>query len=323
MNKSEQILQKIEEVTNLHTFIVTPAATNKGKFTTDPGKPVSKHNTLNSAKRTVGHLEAPDDLEDEHDNDSGVNHHIHHVTRVGEDRYRVNSTHTKIDNRWVEHTQYKGKHVVGKVDPDLDFTTDHNESASRSLTRMHQHMNSGRSVGIISAMRTHDDKDAGGDGHKFSPKELNQRHQALKDDIKKAGYGYTEGHGFYKGEHERSIRVFSKEKGHDNGLKDFLTTHGTKYAQDSIIHKPHDSDEAHLHFTMNRDGNKIGDSFPVGKMRAQRTGKWGHTNITRGAASAKPGKTAPGEKGFVFSNGSQIDRPKDPGQAKDDDVWLR
>ena len=46
---------------------------------------------------------------------------------------------------------------------------------------------------------------------------------------------------------EHSYLVIGK-KGKDGGaLKGFLKKHGEKYGQDSVLHKSHDSNEAHLH----------------------------------------------------------------------------
>ena len=212
----------------------------------------------------------------------------------------------------------------------IDALQKTDEAVSRSLTRIQHHMNSGRELGVISSQRVNDDQDSGGDGHILTPQEHNQRHQQLKKDIKAAGYSYTSLHGNYHGNHERSVMVFGKEKGKDTGLKDFLIKKGREYSQDSILHKPHDKTSPDLHFTMNRNGSKVGDNFPLGRMRANKTGKFGSTEIVRGEENPKPGKTPASKKSFAFSDGKIIKTPKpgrlrksltNSGLIKDNSVW--
>ena len=220
----------------------------------------------------------------------------------------------------------KSEIIIDKID---ELYLD--EANSRSLSRIQSHMKVGRSLGIISSERTHDDIDNGGDGHKLSKQELNVRHANLKSDIKKAGFSYTSMHGNYHGNHERSIMVFGKKEGEDTGLHSTLMHLGQKYGQDSIIHKTHDSEEPDLHFTMNRNGSSIGDHFKLGKMRPQRTGKFGSTDLIRGSKEAKANQTAPSKKTFAFSNGKEIKAPSKArlkksmsgaGYVRDNAVWI-
>ena len=141
-----------------------------------------------------------------------------------------------------------------------------------SLGRLHQHMQ-GRNIGILSAHRGN-----------LSHEENTKRHAQLKKDVRDAGYGYVNVHGHYtenKGTpqerkvKEHSIVVIGK-KGDDNGhLKGFLKKHGEKYNQDSILHKSHDSDEAHLIGTSHSsDWLKHGEHMSVGKFHPNKAGEF-------------------------------------------------
>lgn len=111
------------------------------------------------------------------------------------------------------------------------------------LSRIAQHVK-GRNIGTITAHRA--DYDAA---------ENNRRNELLKNDLKDSGYGYKKVKGTYIEDYqgknprhveENSFLVIGK-KGDDKGkLKDFLTKHGEKYGQDSILHKPHNSDVGSL-----------------------------------------------------------------------------
>lgn len=143
------------------------------------------------------------------------------------------------------------------------------EAASRSLARVHQHVH-GREIGIISAHRG-----------EHSAEENNHAHAALGDDIKKAGYGhipikghYIENHGT---EHARKVseKSYMVIGGHKNsGLHKFLTKHGEKYKQDSILHKPHDSTKASLHGTKEGSWPGKGEKHEVGEFHPNRTGEF-------------------------------------------------
>ena len=67
------------------------------------------------------------------------------------------------------------------------------------------------------------------------------------------------------------------KKGKDGGaLKGFLKKHGEKYGQDSVLHKSHDSDEAHLHGTKEGGYPGKGKKERVGTFHPNRAGEF-HT----------------------------------------------
>lgn len=115
-----------------------------------------------------------------------------------------------------------------------------------SLSRVHSHTQ-GRNIGMITAHRGEN-----------TAEENNRNNDTLKKSIRDAGYGfipvrgrYVENHGTPQARHvdEKSFLVVGK-KGDDKGeLKKFLIKHGEKHGQDSILHKPHDKEEAILHGT--------------------------------------------------------------------------
>lgn len=140
------------------------------------------------------------------------------------------------------------------------------EAASKSLARLHQHVQ-GRNIGMITAHRNEN-----------TAEENKSRNKELEGHIRKAGYGFVKVKGRYIENHgtpdakavdEHSYLVIGKD-GNDNGqLKGFLKKHGEKYGQDSVLHKAHDEEHAYLHGT--REGG-----FP-GKGKAQNVGKF-HPN---------------------------------------------
>lgn len=145
------------------------------------------------------------------------------------------------------------------------------EAARRSLARVHQHVQ-GANIGIISAERG-----------EHSKEENDHAHASLGHDIRKAGYGYVPIKGNYIENHgtphekkvsERSYMVVGK-RGHDSGnLKGFLTKHGEKYKQDSILHKPHDSETASLHGTKEGVWPGKGEKHDVGHFHPNRAGEF-------------------------------------------------
>jgi hypothetical protein len=149
------------------------------------------------------------------------------------------------------------------------------EAASKSLARVHQHAQ-GRNIGMITAHRGEN-----------TAQENKSRNKELEHHIRKAGYGFVKVKGRYIENHgtdrakavdEHSYLVIGK-KGHDNGhLKGFLKKHGEKYKQDSVLHKAHDEEHAHLHGT--RDGGfpGKGKTHNVGKFHPNRAGEF-HTKM--------------------------------------------
>ena len=126
-----------------------------------------------------------------------------------------------------------------------------------SFTQVHQHTRN-RNIGMILASR--DD---------LTSEENRQRHTALKSDVRKAGYGLID----VEGRHgdEKSLLVVGK-KGDDGGaLLGYLKHLGKKYGQDSILHKPHNSEKASLHRTNETEKHK---HIEVGSWRPNRTGEF-------------------------------------------------
>lgn len=128
-----------------------------------------------------------------------------------------------------------------------------NEAANRSLGRMFTHQH-GRNIGAISA-------DKGAD------RKTNKGNRArLEADLRARKLGYVPNKGVYRGGHEHSYTVMGR-KGDDGGeLKRHLTELGTKYGQESIIHKAHDSPDAHLHYTT---GDRAGQHDSIGHWHPQ------------------------------------------------------
>ena len=103
----------------------------------------------------------------------------------------------------------------------------------------------------------------------LTSEENRQRHTALKNDVRKAGYGFIDVEG--RNVDEKSLLVVGKmgdDKGH---LLGHLKHLATKYNQDSILHKPHNSEKTLLHGT-----NETG--YP-GKDKHIEVGSW-HANRT-------------------------------------------
>lgn len=150
----------------------------------------------------------------------------------------------------------------------MDFKTVLNEA---SMSRVHAHTQ-GRNIGMITAHRG-----------EHTAEENNARNAALKADIRKHGYGYIKVKGRYIENHgtedarpvdEHSFLVVGK-KGHDGGaLKKFLTDHGKKYGQDSILHKAHDEEDAHLYGTREGGFPGMDKKHTVGKWHPNRAGEF-------------------------------------------------
>jgi hypothetical protein len=109
-----------------------------------------------------------------------------------------------------------------------------------SFTRVHQHTRN-RNIGMILASR--DD---------LASEENRQRHAALKSDVRKAGYGFIEG----RHVDETSLLVVGKSGDDGGALLGHLKHLGKKYGQDSILHKPHNSEKASLYRTNETEKDK-------------------------------------------------------------------
>jgi hypothetical protein len=145
------------------------------------------------------------------------------------------------------------------------------ELIEASLGRVLQHVH-GANIGIISAERGEHSKETN-----------DANHAQLGHDIRKHGFGYVPIKGNYIENHgtphekkvsERSYMVVGK-RGDDSGrLKGFLTKHGEKYKQDSVLHKPHDSTAASLHGTKEGAWPGKGEKHDVGEFHPNRAGEF-------------------------------------------------
>jgi len=103
----------------------------------------------------------------------------------------------------------------------------------------------------------------------LTSEENRQRHTALKRDVRKAGYGFID----VEGRHvdEKSLLVVGKKDNDGGALLGHLKHLGKKYGQDSILHKPHNSDKASLHRTNETEKHK---HIEVGSWHPNRTGEF-------------------------------------------------
>lgn len=172
-----------------------------------------------------------------------------------------------------------------------------NEAARRSLSRITSHMKGGN-VGIISAhlgTRT--------------PAENNKHSAELEAGLKSRGMTFMKRHGQYQGssglEKERSFVVLGKKGGADPDFHKHLTDLGTHHGQESILFKPHDSENAHLHYLKANGNTKVGDTYDVGKFHPNHHNPYGHTVMSRPGVdkmdkAGKP-KTKALNKTFAFA----------------------
>lgn len=143
----------------------------------------------------------------------------------------------------------------------------------QSLGRVYQHTQN-RNIGIITAHRG-----------EFDSYTNTERNANLAAEIKRAGLGYIHVKGRYIENYgtdkarpvdERSLLVIGKD-GDDSGkLKGTLLALGKKYGQDSVVIKPHDSLEAHLHGTKEGTYPGEGNSVKLGPYHPNRAGEF-HT----------------------------------------------
>lgn len=140
-----------------------------------------------------------------------------------------------------------------------------------TLSRLHTHLTSGRNIGILSAFR--------GD---VPASENEANHQDLLHAIKTAGYGYSVVHGVYvenhgtpqaRPVHEKSVLVIGHQ-GDDPTFKDLITRAGAHFNQDSVLIKPHDSEDAHLVGTSDAEFPGRGKKFVVGKFKPDQAGEF-------------------------------------------------
>lgn len=159
------------------------------------------------------------------------------------------------------------------------FKTVINES---SVGRVYQHTKD-RNIGMITAHRAEN-----------TAEENKKNNQELEHHIKKAGYGFVKVKGRYVENHgtpeaknvdEHSYLVMGK-KGDDKGeLKKFLTKHGEKHGQDSILHKSAGEETAKLHGTKEGGWPGKGKTHDVGHFHPNRAGEF-HTAMKGGKTFA-------------------------------------
>ena len=168
------------------------------------------------------------------------------------------------------------------------FASGLTEAAKKSLSRLHGHIDKGKSVGFISAHRGSN-----------SPAENNKNASRLKNDLKRHGHSYVPVKGEYVEDHNgKNIRV--KEKtfmvvhSDHKKLKNDLVKLGTKHKQDSVltVSKKHGSN---FHGTGSSDWVKKGET--------KRTGGSGITDVKPRKAKRDFG-TQIGGKSFIL--GKQI-----------------
>jgi hypothetical protein len=85
--------------------------------------------------------------------------------------------------------------------------------------------------------------------------------------VRKAGYGFIEG----RRVDETSLLVVGKSGDDGGALLGHLKHLGKMYGQDSILHKPHNSDKASLHRTNKTEKHK---HIEVGSWHPNRTGEF-------------------------------------------------
>jgi hypothetical protein len=181
------------------------------------------------------------------------------------------------------------------------FSSFLNEAARKSLSRV-QSKFANSNVGIITAHRgNYDDKPA-----EEHAAHNNVQNGYLAKDIRAHGFGFQHIRGRFIEKHgtpaahpvdEHSFLVSHPNA---NKLKHFLTKHGEKYGQDSVLFKHKDSEHAHLIGTKEGAFPGKGVEHSVGKFHANRFPEF-HSLLHRGG-DAKPGKTASTKKGFAFED---------------------
>lgn len=135
---------------------------------------------------------------------------------------------------------------------------------NEELFDLEKHMKN-REYGFISA-----------DRGEYSPDENVQRALKLHKDLLHTGHeitpvkgGYVENYKTPKAKrvYENTYMVSHGKTGENGGIKENLIALGKKYEQDSVMHKPHDSDTANLHGTKEGAYPGLGNTEPVGKFK--------------------------------------------------------
>lgn len=163
-----------------------------------------------------------------------------------------------------------------------------------TLSRVAQHFQH-RSVGIITAHRGEYDEET-----------KRRRNAQLAGDLRKSGLSYTRVTGGYKERtpegkerwvNEHSFVVHGPHKDYDphghmsNHVKNTLIRLGKKYYQDSILFKPHNSENASFHGTRPDGWLGVGGTHDVGRFHPDKITQY-HTTL-RGRG---------GKRSFVFQH---------------------
>lgn len=142
-----------------------------------------------------------------------------------------------------------------------------------------------------------------------TPAENNKHSSELEAGLKSRGMTYMKRHGQYQGssglEKERSFVVLGKHGSADPDLHKHLTDLGTHHGQESVLFKPHDSENAHLHYLKANGTTKVGDTYDVGKFHPNHHNPYGHTVLSRPGVTKKDKagnvKTKAADKTFAFA----------------------
>jgi hypothetical protein len=144
-----------------------------------------------------------------------------------------------------------------------------------------EHLFKNRAVGMISAVKGHHTEKQNADLTSQLGKALKNRgHTVIPA---KGGYVENFGTDVAKHSHEDSFVVAHKTQGDDHGalLKD-LTELGARYGQDSILHKPHNSDVASFHGTTDGVWPGKGKVEPVGRLNTKSKNPQYYTELPNG-----------------------------------------
>lgn len=166
-----------------------------------------------------------------------------------------------------------------------------------SLSRIYSHTKN-RPLAFISAERG-----------KYTPAENNKHTEKLRQDLVKSGYGFVRARGgfvenaddpdtskhHYKdtGEHSFMVVGHHDDKGELLSLAKEL---GSKYGQESIMHKPKDSTVASWHYTTGKDK---GGTQEQGDFRQTDKAIY-YTTVSGVKEKEKGNKTVPKVKRFTF-----------------------
>lgn len=184
------------------------------------------------------------------------------------------------------------------------------ETARRSLSRVHQHLNS-RSLGLITANRLKKPTTVGGETKHVhvTTAENRSNNKALEKDIRDAGYSFIRVKGGYPeadesgkrptgdSRYEPSYIVLGSKTDDGGKLKDFLVHHGSKYNQDAVLYKHHSNPVVQSISTSDRDPTSPkGTEQPLARAKFGKFGDY-FTALHGDADTNKPrGKMTPDER---------------------------